>query len=321
MSNARHKQFLEKSKKAALSAIELYNKPNFDYREESFVILMVNSWELLFKAKILKENKENLKSLYVPIRTSKIDGTKYKRKSYKKNRAGNFMTYDILYMINNSDIDKNLKTNLETLIELRDNSIHFINSTKLFEKELLQVATASLKNYSVLIKEWFGKSLEDINLYLIPIAFNLPRNFSVENLKKETDFHKNLLHYIQIQREKNIEDSKYDVCLNIDIKFNKKSTDASEIKFGKDGVPIYIDSEDAFKAKYPWTFEDLKRNLKETYLNFSSNTNFFKIKKELEKREDLAKDRLFDYKNPKGMKKKYYSPNILKEFDKIYKRK
>lgn len=53
---ARCQHLLEKSVHAALSAIEIYNKPDFKYREESFYILMVNAWELLLKARILLYN-------------------------------------------------------------------------------------------------------------------------------------------------------------------------------------------------------------------------------------------------------------------------
>ena len=52
-----------KSIQAALSAIEIYNKPDFKYREESFSILMVNAWELLLKAKIAADNSERIESL------------------------------------------------------------------------------------------------------------------------------------------------------------------------------------------------------------------------------------------------------------------
>jgi hypothetical protein len=42
-------KLLENSLSAALSSIEIYNKPDFKYREEIFTILNVNSWELLLK--------------------------------------------------------------------------------------------------------------------------------------------------------------------------------------------------------------------------------------------------------------------------------
>ncbi len=52
---ANYKRLLDKSIAAALAAIEVYNKPHFRYREESFVVLLVNAWELLLKAKLLKD--------------------------------------------------------------------------------------------------------------------------------------------------------------------------------------------------------------------------------------------------------------------------
>ncbi|MCB0737557.1 MAG: hypothetical protein KDC92_08595 [Bacteroidetes bacterium] len=60
---ARCQRILEKSVQTALSAIEIYSKPDFNYREESFSILMVNAWELLLKARILQLIKIKLESL------------------------------------------------------------------------------------------------------------------------------------------------------------------------------------------------------------------------------------------------------------------
>jgi len=39
-----------KAEEAILAAIELYNKPDFRYREEAFAVLSLNAWELLLKA-------------------------------------------------------------------------------------------------------------------------------------------------------------------------------------------------------------------------------------------------------------------------------
>lgn len=47
-------KLLANSLSAALSSIEIYNKPDFKYRDEIFTILNINAWELLLKAKILK---------------------------------------------------------------------------------------------------------------------------------------------------------------------------------------------------------------------------------------------------------------------------
>ena len=44
---ARSQELVDKSIAAMVSAIEVYNKPDFKYREETFSILAINAWELL----------------------------------------------------------------------------------------------------------------------------------------------------------------------------------------------------------------------------------------------------------------------------------
>ncbi len=63
--NPLYRSLLDKSVGSMLSAIEIYNKPDFNYREESFAILGVNSWELLLKAYLLRLNHFKVNSLYV----------------------------------------------------------------------------------------------------------------------------------------------------------------------------------------------------------------------------------------------------------------
>ncbi len=60
-----HEMLMDNSLQAALSSIEIYNKPDFKYREQTFAVLNVNAWELLLKAKILKDAGDNLTSLYL----------------------------------------------------------------------------------------------------------------------------------------------------------------------------------------------------------------------------------------------------------------
>jgi hypothetical protein len=89
MKNPKYKLFVEKSVGAALSAIEIYNKPDFKYREETFAILMINAWELLLKAKIIKENGGNLRSIYDFQKKQGKKGNLLKRPVLILNRSGN----------------------------------------------------------------------------------------------------------------------------------------------------------------------------------------------------------------------------------------
>ena len=53
---SRSKELLDRAIAATVATIEIYNKPDFPYRSETFCILAINGWELLLKAKWLKEN-------------------------------------------------------------------------------------------------------------------------------------------------------------------------------------------------------------------------------------------------------------------------
>ncbi len=321
MSKARHILLLEKSKSAALSAIELYNKPNFSYREESFSILIVNAWELLLKAKRLKENRNKLTSIYVPYNPKKKDGNYSKKIQYKPNRAGNPMTVSIIDLIKTEITDENLRENLETLVEVRDNSIHLMNESKIFEKIFLEASLASLKNYSYAMNEWFGISLNDIDLMLIPLAFNAPKAFDIEALKKETKEHNKLLAYMQKKKSHPKEESEYAVSIIVDVKLEKNKKGDISISYDKNGTPIYYESEEEFKRKYPLTYDDLKSKIKTRYTDLKMNKTFNDIMRELKKDEKLHKMRFLNIGSQTGPKKPFYSPNILKELDKHYTRK
>lgn len=80
--NQTYRSLLDKSVNSMLSAIEIYNKPNFSYREETFAILATNAIELLCKAQLLRVCAYQMKHLYVMEPVQKKDGKPHKtRKS------------------------------------------------------------------------------------------------------------------------------------------------------------------------------------------------------------------------------------------------
>ena len=128
----RYKAMLKKSAEAMLAGVEIYNKPRFDYREESFAILSINAWELLLKARILQLSSNKLSSLYIYEKQNKVDGTPSKRKKISRNRSGAPRTLGLLpsylKLVDEfgEKLEKNIRTNLIALTEVRDNSVHFI---------------------------------------------------------------------------------------------------------------------------------------------------------------------------------------------------
>lgn len=98
-------QFLAKADAALLSAIEIYNKPDFAYREEAFAILALNAWELLLKGAVLCDNRNDLRSLYVYERRRTKSGEWNKQRFIKRNRSGNAHTRGLTQLI--KDLDSN----------------------------------------------------------------------------------------------------------------------------------------------------------------------------------------------------------------------
>ena len=306
---------------AAVAAAEIYNKPNFPYREEIFSILIINAWELCLKAKYLQAHRNKLTCLYIPVEKKKKDGTTYKIKRYKTNRAGNYLTVEIKFLMDHIVLDRALKGNIESLLEIRDNVIHFLNSPNAFKKTFLEIATASLKGYALFIREEFNYPIEQYEFSIMPISFNLPDVLQASSLNKESPELKKLLAYLIDKRKTTEASDKYDVALNINVKLSRGKEGDLTVKYDKEGIPIFQESEERFREKYPLTYANLTKKLKGRYIDFKQNDKFYKIKTNLEQDEKYAKARFLDINNPKSSKKTYYSPEIIKEFDKDYHKK
>jgi hypothetical protein len=153
-------RLLENSIAAALSAIEIYNKPDFKYREQVFSILIINAWELLLKAKLVADSGERLESLYV----LKEDGQP------KVSRTGQPLTIEILGAVRKLDLDPAIAGNLEALIGVRDVSVHFYASESL-SYLVYTLGAAALQNYQTFVRQNFGRSLLEYNFYILPLAF------------------------------------------------------------------------------------------------------------------------------------------------------
>jgi len=170
------RSLLENSLQAALSSIEIYNKPDFKYREQVFVILIVNAWELLLKAKILKDNDDDLSSLYV-----------YQKGQPKTNRSGNPLTIEIFGAVKRLNLAPPIHENLNALIEIRDTVVHFFTSESL-SYLVYTLGVAALRNYQRLVKDWFDQSLLNYNFYILPLGFAYNfQTLSLIDLDKEPE--------------------------------------------------------------------------------------------------------------------------------------
>lgn len=243
---------LENSISAALSSVEIYNKPDFKYREEIFTILNINSWELLLKAKILKDSNEKIESLYIIQ-----DGVP------KKTRNGSPMTLEAIGAMNKLKIDDAVIENLKEIINIRDSAIHFINE-KPIKYLVFTLGVASLKNYQKLIKDWFDKSLAEYNFYIMPLAFAYDfKTLSLLELDKQKPAVSALMKSVTSNQERlNPASGYYFVCeIFAEIKTAKKFSEGVDLRVAVDstsgGKASVILKTQRLIDKYPLNFRQL----------------------------------------------------------------
>lgn len=313
----------KKSVQAAIAAIEIYNKPDFSYREEAFSLLMANAWELLLKAKWLLDHGDDVTTLY-EMEPHPSDAAKQRP---KLNRCGNPITFGAMYLAgqlledSNSGYGKNCHENIKGLIEIRDNSAHFVNKDLNFGRRVLEFGTASLQNYLRLVTEWFGFDLSRYNFFLMPLSFYHGfESVVAASISRYTEQESRLLSYLEsLESELDAADDDA-VSMHIKTTLTRgKTDDALAFRWTDDATApaISITEEDILK-NYTLDYRRLTTQLRRRYTDFVENADYHRVRKALEVQKKYCIERLLDPGNPRSSKKRFYNSNILVEFDSYY---
>lgn len=310
----------EKSVQAAVAAIEIYNKPDFLFREEAFSLLMTNAWELLLKAKWLSDHGESEACLL----EQKPDGTA------RVSRSGNPCTHGLGYLAerlvadNDSGFDRAACDNVLALIEIRDTSAHFIHKDLHLGKRVLEIATASLRNFLVLTGEWFQIDLSRYNFFLMPLSFYHGfEAITAASVGSQPDQVQRLIAYLDRLIGDAQDASTKHVALTIETKF-VRAKDASAIAFrwtDSPEAPAVRLSEGDVLRNYPMTYRDLTELLRRRYADFRETEQYHRLRRKIEQEKKYCITRALDPRNPKSSKQRFYNTNIVVEFDRHYTKK
>ncbi len=308
------KELLNKSIAAAVSSIEIYNKPDFQYREETFSILLVNAWELLAKARILQKSGGRRTSIYVKGANGKV----------KLSQAGNQVTLGIAAaskkLVADGDLDERCNANLRLLIEIRDNSVHFMNKDLNFVRRIQEIGSAALRNYLTALTEWFGIDLSTFDFFLMPISFYPPAELVSSTSRPNQQMQNLVEHLLRVQGEcSGDENGLYSVALSIQVRFTRSSADSDiAVRWtGEQDAPAFtVTEEDRIRRQYPLTYADVVNGCRSKYHNFKKNRRFNAIMKDLQNRdlhgEKYCTVRYLDLAKKTGSQKTYYSSEIYK---------
>lgn len=324
----RAQRLVAKAEAAFLAAVEIYNKPNFPYRDETFAILALNAWELLLKAKLVHEKGNHLRCLYVYETRKTKAGKPGKKRVIKKNRAGNPHTIGlgpVLVALETQariKVPQPVRSNLEALVEIRDNAVHLMNQPPALGKRVLEIGTACVKNFIELSRSWFKKDLSRFNLYLMPIGFiQGPRSAKAILLDTEA---KNLLGYLaSLAATESEPGDDFNVALEVNIAFKRTSAEpVGSVIITNDPTATRVTmTEESIRTAFPWDYAQLTERLKARYSDFKENDKYHRVRSPLKANPTFCRTRYLDPDNPKGAKKDFFSPNILGEFDPHYTRR
>ena len=315
---ARSRELLDRAVAAMVAAIDVYNRPDFRYRAESFTILALNAWELLLKAKWLAMNRNRLSSLYVR------EGKSHKRPRYKRTRSGSPLTHSVDYLAEKlteqKALEKACRKNLEALAELRDTAVHFYHQSPELAERVQEIGMATVKNFTSAVQDWFNEDLSRFNFYLMPLSFVAPPPVTeaVELNRAEERF----LSYLRnLENADTDAQARYSVAVNIEVRFvRSKFAGATPVRVTNDpNAPAVYLTEEQIRERYPWDYEELTNRCRHRYSHFKVDRKYHQLRKKRESDKCFAHERWLDPENPQP-KKMFYAPVIFQEFDKHYKK-
>jgi len=317
----RWKTLVDKSVAACCAAIEIYNKPVVPHREETFAILVVAAWELLLKARLIKENGNQLKAIYETEAVKRKDGKPSKRRAVKQNRAGNPITIGVSAAIERTGVlptkplDVACRENLELLIEVRNNAVHFVNDDRDLAIRIHELGIAALRNYAIVLADWFAQDISAFRFAILPLSFDGAVSAQVVPAAKRSRQAQNLLAHMEraVADAAAPKDDRFAVSLRIETRIvGNRAQDAVPIKHGRgpDAAKVEL-TEEALRQGWPHDYDELMRRVKQRVPGLKQNQAFHAAHKVLRADGRLARVRLLDINNPKSIKKTYYSDAMI----------
>lgn len=146
---------------AMLAAIEVYNKPRMEYRDEITVLLVVNAWELALKAALKAARK-------------RIFYKKKRGEPYRSLAAEDALKQVVSHKLFPQGVDgKALAANVSALIEYRNRATHLYAAD--LGEMVYPFLQTSVLNYRDFMLDRFHKDLADsITWQLLPLGAKAP---------------------------------------------------------------------------------------------------------------------------------------------------
>lgn len=294
---------------ALLAAIEIYNKPTVEYREQTFAVLIVNAWEVLLKARILQENGNKIGS----ILEQQSKGNRIVRDGI----TGGKSTISLQRALNETALTRNARKNIEELVNVRNEAVHIglIDDINL-QEAIMEFGAASVKNFTELADQWFGEVVRVP--YLLPVGFLTEAQLATS--PKSTKQKDLLNRLVQVSSSADTEGDIHSVSLRVEVNITPKMTGGVSINPTSDpsALELKLTTDEMLKL-FPKTHSQIRILCQERYIDFKANHQFNDLMKSIKTNAKCAFLRPYDPTNPKGSGKYFYNwDEVSKIFDGYY---
>ena len=193
---------------ALLAAVEMGNKILIPYREETFCLQLLNSWEILLKARIVQQNRNRLESIF-----EKASNGRFIRDPHTQEPR----TIKFVEALKRVGVRENVRINLLGVNVMRNNIAHLGVLSAELRENVLRYGGAAVVNFAKLYQEWFHESVKVP--YLVPIAFVGKAEVIAPNRSDVRQ--RQLLNYLsQLVGSTDIKDKSYAVTLRLNASIN-----------------------------------------------------------------------------------------------------
>ena len=293
---------------AVLAAVEIYNKPTVEHREQTFAILMISAWEILLKARLVQQAGGKMQSIYAR--------KKDKPREFVRTDEGEPITIGLRRVLGRVDIDKNVDDNIRGLLAVRNRAAHLGVLAPDTRQSVLEFGTASVQNFFKLSLKWFSESIEPP--YLLPVGFlGTARVAQVNPTKNQRELLKEL---DTLARRSGNSASDYHVVMRVDVEVNRGFSGGGSIGVTSDpSKPRMRITDDEALMLFPCTYDDLVARCRARYLNFKKNQKFNDAMELVKADPECTHERRLDLTQEGGLRKPYFNPAAaLAKLDREY---
>ncbi len=309
MREARHKALLRKAISACVAAIEVYNKPVMPHRDETFAMLAVNAWELLLKARLVKEAGNKLQAIQVLVPVTGKDGKPTKRLRVEKNRSGNPKTISLVEAMRRvaalpkQRLEKACAANILSLMEIRDNAVHFLNHDPEMARRTHEAGTACIRNFVAAAGEWFDEDLSEHRFMILPLSFETVTGPAIAVPARRSRQAANLMAYLDRTGDSYpvTPGNRYAASVKVETRIvGARNLDAIAVRLtsGADAPEVRLTDEQV-AGTWPYTYHAFTARLRKRLPGLKLNKAFHDAMKPIKQNPRFVFRRRLDPRDPK----------------------